>query len=247
MLETLNSIFMEGGVKTKFGKMASILMAVIFITIFASSVQALPYYSGSLNVSGEGIIASAGWAINNATLSWVVEGLDNGGGPILWRYDYTFNTNSDKDISHIIFEVSTNAIESDFTILSGSNIEVMQYTDDGSNSNPNMPGVIYGMKLDPSIKTPNFKFSFTTTRSPVWGDFYAKDGSDNTGSEKIEVTAWNAGFLTLDPLGPAGNGSINYHLLVAPIPIPLLLPFPNLPLCFSWALAVVLWEPELDA
>jgi hypothetical protein len=72
---------------------------------------------------------------------------------------------------------------------------------DGGNSNPGMPnppGYIYGFKWE----APNedlypdepdwlvMTFSFDSTKDPVWGDFYAKDGMDGD----AWTYAYNIGF-----------------------------------------------------
>jgi hypothetical protein len=58
--------------------------------------------------------------------------------------------------------------------------------------------------------------SFYSTRVPVWGDFYAKDGRDKSAGEDSPVAAWNAGFgvTDVDPTAPASSGSIDHHVLV---------------------------------
>jgi len=59
---------------------------------------------------------------------------------------------------------------------------------------------------------------FDSTRVPVWGDFYAKDGKENTTDGKIQVYAYNTGF-TANDVDEATN-----HILVPDtisyVPIP---------------------------
>ena len=57
-----------------------------------------------------------------------------------------------------------------------------------SASNPNIPGNIFGFKLDFEADT----YTFTTDVAPVWGDFYTKDGKQ-PGTD-IFAAAFNFGF-----------------------------------------------------
>jgi len=67
----------------------------------------------------------------------------------------------------------------------------------GNNGNPNLPADLYGVKFgDANI------LSFQSTRKPVWGDIYAKDGTAGTPPPPevgYATTFWNAGIGT-DPL-----------------------------------------------
>ena len=53
--------------------------------------------------------------------------------------------------------------------------------------------------------------SFDSDRAPVWGDFYAKNGTDTEGTD---IYLYNSGFSIADPLVPAASGSEQNHLLV---------------------------------
>lgn len=175
-------------------------------------------YKGSLNGGvGGGITATDGWSSPSTVFSWDVKSIGTSGGYILWQYDYTF-TVPKKDISHAIIEVSDTAQDGDFTDLLGNmNIDkVKEYSSSSDgNSNPNMPEAMKGIKFEPGTLT--LSFSFTTTLSPVWGDFYAKDGvdKDKVGETTINVTAWNDGFSVndQDPTDGPANGSIQNHIL----------------------------------
>ena len=52
-------------------------------------------------------------------------------------------------------------------------------------------------------------FSYTSSKAPVWGDFYIKDGS----FEGHDVYAYNSTFGTPDPTDAPADGSINYKIL----------------------------------
>ncbi len=170
---------------------------------FTVSAQAIEY-SGSLTGDGGGIIASDGWNNTSTVFSWNVKDVGTSGGLILWEYDYTLTVPS-KNISHVIIEVSPDSTQQDF---SSGTWDTYSATNQG-NSNPGMPSEMTGLKFGPDGLS--FSFSFTTTRAPVWGDFYAKDGT----SGGVDVTAWNNGFGNpdTDPTAPASNGSVDYHIL----------------------------------
>jgi hypothetical protein len=137
-----------------------------------------------------GIAATAAWATGGASLSWNIVAVTGG-----YQYSYVW-TGSVKDLSHIILEVSSNTIASDFwgytTNPESGDPKTYTATSDGK-SNPNLPGPIYGLKFEPCSDSTSFSFSFISDRAPMWGNFYAKDGKDQNGT--IDVTAWNTGFL----------------------------------------------------
>lgn len=178
-------------------------------------------FSGDLfsNTLPPGILGTGIWIDPGVShLHWdVTQGI---GG--IWDYSYTF-TVPRGEISHLILEVSPNFSESDISSISGTfeDIEIKTYSPaDPGNSNPNLPGPIYGIKFD-EVETTTGTFTIQTLRNPVWGDFYARNGTAGN-DQGVFNTAWNAGFLTADPSDPPSDGSIGFHLLVpdtnAPIP-----------------------------
>jgi hypothetical protein len=193
-----------------------LLFSLLAVLVLSGSSWANIIYQGSLNGgAGGGITATADWNSSSTTFEWKVEEVGTSNGFILWKYDYTF-TVPKKNISHMIIEVSPDAGPSDF---SAGLFDDYSATSQG-NSNPGMPSAMKGLKFQPGTVT--LTASFTTTRAPVWGDFYAKDGQ----SSGEWVTAWNTGFTNLDtdPLDAPANGSINHHILrpdtqqIVPIP-----------------------------
>lgn len=187
-------------------------MALCVAVVLAGTVPAMAglSYSGSLTVGGGGIIASAvdpGWNDPSTTFEWLVKEVGvSPDGYIVWQYDYKMTVPA-KDISHFIVEVSTDASDSEFTdLLDNMNLDkVASYGPDGSN--PYMPGSMTGVKFESG--TLSLLASFTTTRAPVWGDFYAADGK----KPGEEIWAYNQGFLTADPTNDPANGSVLNHIL----------------------------------
>jgi hypothetical protein len=218
------NIFAHRKAEEKKMKKLMVLKALLFLTLLIALAILLPLhaqavtYSGSLSANGGGIVATDGWDTSGTVLSWTVSDVGMQDGYVLWQYDYNF-TVPFKNISHVIIEVSPDAQDSDFTILSGSSLGVAIYDGQG-NSNPNMPEAMTGIKFGPDGL--DYSFSFTTTRAPVWGDFYAKDGS----SDGTWVTAWNEGFTSpdSDPIAAPSSGSLQNHILrpdtVAIVPEP---------------------------
>jgi hypothetical protein len=184
------------------------IIAIAALLLSGTGAFALPSLSGSITYD-TGIYASPGtdWAnsANKATLSWYVTYFES---TKTWNYMYTWYGYR-KDLSHIIIEVTPGAVAGDFIFSPGElvtlgGIGTYTATSEG-NSNPGMPGPMYGMKLETTEETNYINFGFDTWRPPVWGDFYAKDG--NSGP----VYAYNTGFLDEDPASDTGDGR---HIVV---------------------------------
>jgi hypothetical protein len=77
------------------------------------------------------------------------------------------------------------------------------------------------------------EYYFTSTRAPVWGDFYMKDGKE----DMSDIYAYNTTFGTDDPLDPPSNGSINYKIL-RPDTYTTIIPEPGTLLLLGSALAL---------
>ena len=171
-------------------KIAILGVAIAALLMTGTLAMALPL-TGSVSYSS-GIFATDGWANASTTLSWNVVQVGSD-----WQYTYTWTATS-KDLSHIIIEVTPGSIVGDFTITQGSLSVDSPRTftaSDPGNSNPGLPGDIFGLKFAGTSTTQTIVF--TTDHAPVWGDFYAKDGVDNPG--QIDVYAHNTGFGLPDP------------------------------------------------
>jgi hypothetical protein len=105
----------------------------------------------------------------------------------------------------------TDIIEGSYQVLQGSvgSVSVGEFRY-GGEDNYGMPENLYGIKFD-STAGLTLQISFDSFRSPVWGDFYAKDGKTQGESN----TAHNEGFTALDtdPTVAASSGSVDYHIL----------------------------------
>lgn len=157
-------------------------------------------------------LPNCGWvsySTNPTTLSWTVTKKAD-----YWHYDYTLSAPIG-DPSHIIIEASEPVSgEPGFTkgdIYNPSDpfesILVGWQAYSGNNQpNPGMPASIYGIKFEYGEWGLTARITFDSPRTPVWGDFYAKDGAPGG-------AVWNLGFIDADPSAPAASGSINHHIL----------------------------------
>lgn len=184
--------------------MKNVLFALTLCMFWVSQGWALPFsFSGSLT-NTNGLSATASWN-QFAEFSWLVDNTTNDN---LWTYQYHWKTNN-KELSHIIIEVSSNF--KDNNIYSGTTSpNILGTFGQQGNSNPGIPGDIYGLKFDLSPASKDFSFTIVTDRAPMWGNVYAKDGKDGG----ADVYAYNIGFLqtppTFDlagmPMGPIFDG-----------------------------------------
>jgi hypothetical protein len=97
---------------------------------------------------------------------------------LIWHYEYNLSV-AKKDISHFILELTDTAQYDDITniFINGTpaTVEGPQiWTHAGNQSIPNS---FYGIKFDQGGGS--VSYSFDTSLDPVWGNFYAKGGSDH--------------------------------------------------------------------
>lgn len=196
----------------RFTKWAIAAAMVSFASLAHADPVAVPVgsYIGSCSVSNGCVDATNGWTTENFTVSWNITAPGAPGQP--FHYIYSFSGSLDdltKQLSHILLELSPSITGDNFSTI------ITNFTSDGGTlttppttyqptsggTNPNMPGNLYGIKLD-NVSTGGVTFSFDSTRNPIWGDFYAKDGNNCPPQclpgDPAEVTAWNVGFGT-DP------------------------------------------------
>lgn len=148
----------------------------------------------------------------NLALDWVISFDDVSD---TWSYSYTFSNVDgggppEKAVSHWIFEVSpsitTNNIDEmifDENFSIGGDDPRIYGPGDPGNSNPGIPGDIYGVKADTGTSDTFMTYTFLSTQAPIWGDFYAKDGKTG-GPDGLDIFAYNEGFGT-DPTGSTTN------------------------------------------
>jgi hypothetical protein len=184
---------------------------IVASALFLPTCLANFTYTGNLSSTNGGILGNGRWLNSSdpVVFTWTVTQQGS-----YWHYEYQLTVPSPGSISHLIIETSQNLLHSDIT---GSTTPIEQDNpkwyrkSDPGNSNPLLPDDVFGIKFagtDISLTV-----DFNCPRSPVWGDFYAKDGQ--AGGQGWNV-AWNAGFTNpdTDPTAPPSNGSLNNHILV---------------------------------
>ena len=190
-----------------------LLASVMFLLVVSSqSAMALMTFSGSLSTP-DGIFATEPWMTEGMIINWEI----SQNADMTWDYHYWFRNyaggSPTKAISHMVVAISPNATLRDFWDASGP-LEIQTWS--GSDpSNPGMPSDLYGLKIDIS----DDDYFFTSTKAPVWGDFYIKDGT----LDQNPIYAYNSTFGTPDPLDGPSNGSLNFKILrpdSTSIPVP---------------------------
>ena len=203
-----------------------LLCAVFLLLVFpvvanATLISADP--TGTRSTADSSLIAAAGWdgtGNNGFEISWDITYDDT---TELYTYTYTISgeegANLSKGLSHWILEVTEGSEALDFENVipyfsvneDGSEESPKQWADTG-NSNPDMPeGGIYGLKWDTTgDDVLTYTVAFDTEKDPVWGDFYAKNGSGGQGNNRIWATAWNIGF------GTVPNGTVFTNWIATP-------------------------------
>jgi hypothetical protein len=185
--------------KKKVFKNSALFLTVLAITalsmVFSAGVaNALPVWgtdaTGELTGSrtspaASGIYATQQWNNGGFTVAWNISEAMG-----VWTYKYTV-TGAIKETSHFILEVTNDA--NPFKILPGTDTKIEgPQTWTAGGSNPLMPNPIYGIKFDFGALVSTY--TIVTDRAPVYGVFYAKDGT--TGG--ADVVAWSNALNSAD-------------------------------------------------
>ena len=175
-------------------------------------------FTGSMSSPvATGIDGTGTWiAPGPTTISWTV--LPDAG---YWTYSYRIEVPETEggEVSHFIIETSPNFSSSDiwdivFTEGSSGKTEIMEHAA-GGGGNPGMPTNVYGIKFDETTGR-ILDFSYKSSRAPMWGDFYIKDGKVGG----VTNAAWNAGFAAPDPTVAFHDGPEQWHMLVPDTVVP---------------------------
>jgi len=163
-------------------------LIVLCLALLPATGQGDVFASGDLTTADGGLLANGVWSTNGASVWYQVSNIDADS----WFYEYEVTiSGSEGDLSHIILETSQNA---DIRKLIGDSsfklVGPTTFGDEG-NSNPGIPGEIYGIKLD-ELTEMTFAFSFESYNGPMWGNIYAKDGAAGGADNYL----YNAGFGT---------------------------------------------------
>ncbi len=174
---------------------------------------------GSLS-SSNGLTATGPWAGGDFALFYEVNDRADG----TWEYRYSLLATR-KDISHFIIEVSDSFRRANVlsVVSSSGSWELGLWGDDG-NSNPGIPENIYGLKFPADGLFD--AVLLVSDRAPMWGSFYAKDGTD--GGD--DVFAFNTSFGLRSDLSAFGSAPAGFLLVpdtVSVIPGPSPAPEPG--------------------
>jgi len=171
----------------------TILILFLVISIAPTTAKAVPIWgsdaSGELtgsrtSPSSSGIDATGPWDGGYFEVTWSISPYDSG----YWKYEYTITSSGTdpKAISHFILEVSQGGefyIHPDSDTVDGPQVWSL------SPGNPDMPNDIYGVKFD--FGDNPITYTLITDRDPVYGVFYAKDGTFGPAGAKEDVVAWS--------------------------------------------------------
>lgn len=192
----------------------SVYVLSLFSLSLLSTRAVATTYTGTLtwdDTQAE-LVATNAWAGTGTSITYIVDDTTSTG---YWHYKYilTVDSGDSAGISHMNLETSP-----DFTADKIKNLEhsgTMDEMDVGwleKNAGSTMPEGMYGIKFDSLSTGGEFTVEFDSLRLPIWGDFFAKDGSG--------VQVYNAGFTSPDsdpdPLEPSSNPPANVtdHILV---------------------------------
>ncbi len=177
--------------------MNRVILATIAAVAASLLSSATPVYNtpadltGTRTVAAGNLTASGGTAyLSGFSIKWEIEKVSGG-----YEYEYKLSGYSGQrtNISHFILEFSQTCLggEKD-NLLSDANClkdpEKNEHdvnvaygawtaTSNG-NSNPGLPGTLYGVKFTTGGAAPE-TYTFFSDRAPVWGDFYVRGGQDN--------------------------------------------------------------------
>lgn len=147
---------------------------------------ALADYTGSRSI-GSGLTGAGSFG-QNFQVDWNI--VNNGNGT--FSYTYTISNFGGKGggLSHIIVDLSDVCLQQSGCVDKGE-IGTYSSTSQG-NSNPNLPAVIVGVKVDTGGSSALYTITFLSDRLPVWGDFYAKGGKFSKDPDVFN-SVWNNG------------------------------------------------------
>jgi hypothetical protein len=180
--------------------MKRLLLITILILGLSIPAAALPIYEGMLSTP-DGVIATGIWA-NGFKISWHIEQQTD----LSWFYRYRLSDLQgvpfeEAAVSHFTIEVSPNVTREDFWGFNGGPVVLGSWDESDY--------MAHSLKFDYGSDG-QLEWNGYSSRAPVWGDFYAKDGrAGGLGWN----TAKNAGYLDPDPVVAPTNGSIGNKIL----------------------------------
>jgi hypothetical protein len=195
---------------------AAALMLILAAAVPVAQASIKDINSDNLSWSAGELTAGATWPISGTNLTWVITNPSPG----IWHYQYTWEVGAGGkgNLSHFLLEVTNPAQAGDFFNFTNAALSSDDPRTYKALSPPNfeMPYNLYGIKFTApggeGWSTINVTFSFDSTHSPTWGDFFARDGSNGY--------AYNKNFSAAGVSSTLNDG---FHAAVpngAPVPIP---------------------------
>jgi hypothetical protein len=161
-------------------KMKILNIILMILALVVSNANAA-LFTGSLSSDTDSGLISGGQTWDSPPgirVNWEVS--QTGTSP--WHYKYTFNNESGGElsmlVSHMIITLSDNIQATDLFNF-GVDVSDWEFGTFGPDtSNPGFPAgeTIFGIKIN--MGSDQLIAEFDSTRQPMWGDFYAKDGGN---------------------------------------------------------------------
>ncbi len=172
-----------------------------FVVLPAIGVPTLSDGSRTWSAAGSELIATGSWADDRTTISWSVSpaSID---GAAHWLYTYTLTVppGQGTGISHLTLEVSEDLSLNELLWIEVAKGELDKV--EGPGSHDGIFSVKFEFELDEEYER-ELVLSFYSRRNPMWGDFYAKGGLNNTVYNAVLIGQIAVPDTSLIPTPPA--------------------------------------------
>ncbi|MCL2700571.1 MAG: hypothetical protein FWE88_02625 [Phycisphaerae bacterium] len=182
------------------------IAAVVLAVLVVSNASAVTY-TGTLSVAGGTLTGTGDWAAGPTTFIYTVDDVTT---PGFWHYEYVLTVPPDVEsgnIQHLIIGLTCGLSAGSLVNVNGDLHKVEWFENKGDNKE--MPQDLYGADFQAIGEDLTLTVSFDTKSNPVWGDFFARGGQQNT--------IWNSGFteFSVDPTLPPDDMGVCGFILRA--------------------------------
>lgn len=194
-----------------------LLLGLVLSGAMAANGWALTYTGNISYADGTAQISPAApspW--DDAVLSWEVTA-----GTGSWTYKYTWSDpgSLQKNVSHFSIEVSSNFTAADLLSWEFSSQGGAIKALEGPKTHDELAGGIYGYKWETEeldgLGIYAFTLTLVSTRAPMWGDFYLKDGKFKDKTTGVEGMVWFSNLeFGSDTMAAVANGNADGWVLV---------------------------------
>ncbi len=208
---------MSASIVTAARKSLLTMLGAILAATAAGPASAVPVLYGSGTLTGSSPAGgtdtlvcsqtSCTWGFPS-TLTWAVSydaAYNSNAGAWLYSYAWTYAGTGQGSLSHFSIEISSNFTNADYLGLSSispaASYSGPTIASDGSSPNDEDGNPLYAIKwdrLETAGEFSNWAVSFYSTRAPMWGDVFIKDGqfgelvnSGYTAADPSLVYPWN--------------------------------------------------------